>query len=76
MKITRVVLKDFEGWYDEHGVLIFDGPLPDAKKLLQALGHEIQEEVNPRHSVAYLGNSMPMTKTTLDSYFKTHSKLK
>lgn len=76
MKLTRVVLKDYEAWYDNNGTQFFQGPLPDAKQLLQALGHEIEEQVEPRHCVAYLGNAMPILLESLREYFKQHKKIK
>lgn len=76
MKLTRVVLRDYEAFYGEDGVLIYEGPLPDAVKILQALGHEVTEQVEPNYSVTAFRNEMPELIDVLLHHIKLHNKVK
>lgn len=73
MKIIRVVLKDMEGYYVD-GKLIYSTAYPDTVGVLDALGHEVHQDIYPRYRADQFRNQMPEDLQTVTDYVKKHEK--
>jgi hypothetical protein len=70
MKLTRISLDDWEGIYNEEGVLLDQGHRIQWSRVVEKLGHSVEDHYIENDNLDEFGNHLPDRLSEILGYIK------